>query len=135
MLAVRAIRIIGWLLASLLLASTWRVCAAETSLERQRILYRDSLAALRSGNRQPLLRARPDLLDYPLYPYLELEDLRRRNPFVPADVDRADDAFVTRRDESEQRETQAQRQESGDHRAAFYPARAGSSKRSLSPKK
>ncbi|HND13474.1 MAG TPA: hypothetical protein PLN78_00685, partial [Pseudomonadales bacterium] len=84
MLAVRAIRIIGWLLASLLLASTWRVCAAETSLERQRILYRDSLAALRSGNRQPLLRARPDLLDYPLYPYLELEDLRRRISSAPA---------------------------------------------------
>lgn len=78
-MAVRAIRLISWLLAGLLLASTWRASAAgETSLERQRVLYRDSLAALRAGNRQPFLRARPDLLDYPLYPYLELEDLRRR---------------------------------------------------------
>lgn len=69
--------------------------ADEAELLRQRLLYRETLAALRSGDRQPLLRARDRLRGYPLYPYLELEDLRRRITTAP---DAEVESFLQRHD-------------------------------------
>lgn len=69
--------------------------ADDAELLRQRLLYRETLAALRSGDRQPLLRARDRLRGYPLYPYLELEDLRRRITTAP---DAEVESFLQRHD-------------------------------------
>lgn len=77
------IRFISWFFAGLLAAFPWIAHTTEKSLEQQRALYRDALVALRSGNRQPFLRARSTLAGYPLYPYLELEDLRQRIGSLP----------------------------------------------------
>ncbi len=82
--AARVPRLIRWFLAGLITVSACIARADEADLQRQRVMYRDALAALRSGDRQPWLRTRDRLRDYPLYPYLELEDLRRRIATVPA---------------------------------------------------
>lgn len=52
-------------------------------LAAQRQHYRAARAALGRGDPQPFLRARTLLADYPLYPYLELAQLRRRLPAMP----------------------------------------------------
>lgn len=58
-------------------------------LAGQRQQYRAAQVALERGDPQPFLRARSLLADYPLYPYLELAELRRRLPAMPAaEVDR-----------------------------------------------
>ena len=52
-------------------------------LSGQRQQYRAAKAALERGDPQPFFRARSLLADYPLYPYLELAELRRRLPAMP----------------------------------------------------
>ncbi|MBP6382537.1 MAG: transglycosylase SLT domain-containing protein [Pseudomonadales bacterium] len=49
----------------------------------QRRQYRAAMSALERGDPQPFLRARSLLAGYPLYPYLELAQLRRRLPAMP----------------------------------------------------
>jgi soluble lytic murein transglycosylase len=58
-------------------------------LAGQRQQYRAAKSALERGDPQPFFRARSLLADYPLYPYLELAELRRRLPALPqTEVDR-----------------------------------------------
>ena len=69
---------------ALLLAPAGAIAGNGTDLlAAQRQHYRAAKAALERGDPQPLLRARTLLADYPLYPYLELAQLRRRLPAMP----------------------------------------------------
>lgn len=86
--ATRARRIVRWLLAGFTALCVATSYGDEAALQRERAIYRETLAALQSGNRAPFLRNREQLRDYPLFPYLELEDLRRRIRTVPtAEID------------------------------------------------
>jgi len=58
--------------------------AGEDLLATQRQQYRAVANALERGDPRPFFRARGLLADYPLYPYLELEELRRRLDAMPA---------------------------------------------------
>ena len=79
------------LLFSLLLLQI-QVAVADT-LEAQRAEYRAAFSALTRGDARPLERHRRSLQDYPLYPYLELEELRRHlSSANPREID----GFLTR---------------------------------------
>ncbi len=81
-----------FLILSLALSLAPAVAFADSGsdvLAGQRQQYRAAKSALQRGDPQPFLRARSLLADYPLYPYLELAELRRRLPALPqAEVER-----------------------------------------------
>lgn len=86
--ATPARQVVHWLLAGITALCVATAYGNETTLQRERAMYRETLAALQSGNRALFLRNREQLRNYPLFPYLELEDLRRRIRTVPtAEVD------------------------------------------------
>ena len=68
----RALPIVLWLAAGGLQTSQ-----AGTSLEQQRQQFRQAERALAAGDRQTYERLKESLRDYPLYPYLEYNELRR----------------------------------------------------------
>jgi soluble lytic murein transglycosylase len=67
--------LVSLLLALLLVAPA---AASLPSTDEQRSLYRAALQDLQAGRRASFDTARRDLREYPLYPYLEFEDLRLR---------------------------------------------------------
>ncbi|MBK6286803.1 MAG: transglycosylase SLT domain-containing protein [Gammaproteobacteria bacterium] len=76
------------LLFSFLLLLQAQAVVADT-LEAQRAQYRSAFTALTRGDAKPLERHRASLQGYPLYPYLELEELRRRiSSASPGEIDR-----------------------------------------------
>ena len=81
-----------FLILSLALSLAPAVAFADSGsdvLAGQRQQYRAAKSALQRGDPQPFLRARSLLADYPLYPYLEFAELRRRLPALPqAEVER-----------------------------------------------
>ncbi len=81
------------LLFSFLLLQAQAVVA--DTLEAQRAEYRAAYSALTRGDAKPFERHRHSLQDYPLYPYLELEDLRRH---LASAAPREIDGFLTRYD-------------------------------------
>lgn len=79
------------LLFSFLLLQMHAVMA--DTLEVQRAQYRAAFSALTHGDAKPFERHRRSLQDYPLYPYLELEELRRHlSSANPREID----GFLTR---------------------------------------
>lgn len=90
-----------WAFICLCLLST--NCAAgfsgsnSTGLSRfeQRELYKEAIAHIKSGRRSAYLKLRDELIDYPLYPYLEYTDkIYRISRQTPQDID----DFVSRYD-------------------------------------
>jgi soluble lytic murein transglycosylase len=71
----RQLRATGVLLLAVLLQS---IHAAASPADDQRQLYRNAMQALERGDSRPFLRQRDHLASYPLYPYLELAELRTR---------------------------------------------------------
>lgn len=82
----RSLRFLAMALALLPGAGGARASAStgEDLLATQRQQYRVVENALARGDPRPFFRARGLLADYPLYPYLELEELRRRLDAMPA---------------------------------------------------
>jgi soluble lytic murein transglycosylase len=63
-------------LAGLICLVLFRAAAADPSESRQ--LYKRALVDLDNGRSEEFVAAKTQLVDYPLYPYLEFEALRRR---------------------------------------------------------
>jgi len=80
-------RIVGLALLAVHLSA--HAAPQDAPLAAQRAQYRVAMAALGRGDPAPFHRARATLSGYPLYPYLELAELRARLSTLPfADVDR-----------------------------------------------
>lgn len=61
----------------------------DSMLDARRAQYRAAMEGLERGDPGPFRRSREALADYPLFPYLELAELRQRLPQLPfTDVDR-----------------------------------------------
>ncbi|WP_304638455.1 transglycosylase SLT domain-containing protein [Pseudomonas sp.] len=73
-----ASRIIGVLLVAVLGLST-TVAKADPRLQAQRLSYDQAMAALKAGQMERYRSLKSGLTDYPLYPYLLLEELSRRD--------------------------------------------------------
>ena len=56
---------------------------AATSLEKQRALYQQAMTHLKNGHYNSYKRVKKQLVDYPLYPYLEYEYLRKHVSRAP----------------------------------------------------
>src|SRR5215470_9408414 len=52
--------------------------AGAADIKESRILYQRALVDLAGGRLEQFTSAKANLVDYPLYPYLEFEDLQRR---------------------------------------------------------
>jgi soluble lytic murein transglycosylase len=71
-----------WLLG---IASSAASSETDTRLVNQRYQFQEAEKALRQGNLQQYRRLEQQLHDYPLHPYLEYAELRRRLGSAPAD--------------------------------------------------
>lgn len=83
-----------WLPLSLLLGWLLAGPASGANLEAQRRLFLETERALQAGDGAALTRARRDLADYPLLPYLEYQAIKGRLTFVGRqEVDRFLEAY------------------------------------------